>query len=244
MGICVKDKPIAFDAYEQLADAYAAMIDTKPHNAYLERPATLSLLPEVKGKRVLDAGCGPGVYSEWLVRRGAEVVAVDASPRMVELAKDRLGNVDVRLHDLRAPLDFLEDASVDLVLAPLVMDYIEDWVPVFREFYRILRRGGLFVFSMEHPFAKGLWHKSEDYYKIERVELLWVGFGTPVSMPSFKRPLEVVVDSLFESGFRVERILEPRPTLEFKGKLPEDYEKLSKQPSFMCVKAKKLEALD
>lgn len=65
-----KDKHIAFDAYEKLADAYAAMVDTKPHNAYLERPATLSLLPNVKGKRVLDAGCGPGVYSEWLVKHG------------------------------------------------------------------------------------------------------------------------------------------------------------------------------
>jgi len=82
-----KEKPIAFDAYESLADAYAARIDTKPHNAYLERPATLSLLPEVKGKRVLDAGCGPGVYSEWLLKHGANVVAVDVSPRMVEHAK-------------------------------------------------------------------------------------------------------------------------------------------------------------
>ncbi len=44
-------------AYEKLADAYARMIDTKPHNAYLERPATLSLLPNVEGKRVLDAEC-------------------------------------------------------------------------------------------------------------------------------------------------------------------------------------------
>jgi ubiquinone/menaquinone biosynthesis C-methylase UbiE len=61
------DKPIALDAYETLAAAYAAVIDTKPHNAYYERPATLSLMPEVKGKRVLDAGCGTGVYSEWLI---------------------------------------------------------------------------------------------------------------------------------------------------------------------------------
>jgi hypothetical protein len=51
-----KKKFIAYDAYERLADTYAEMIDTKPHNAYLERPATLSLLPDVKGKRVLDAG--------------------------------------------------------------------------------------------------------------------------------------------------------------------------------------------
>jgi 2-polyprenyl-3-methyl-5-hydroxy-6-metoxy-1,4-benzoquinol methylase len=85
------DKPISLDAYEALAEAYAAVIDTKPHNAYYERPATLSLLPEVKGKRVLDAGCGPGVYSEWLIQRGAEAVAIDASAKMVQLAKQRLG---------------------------------------------------------------------------------------------------------------------------------------------------------
>ena len=88
----MNDKPIALDAYEILAESYASVVDTKPHNAYYERPATLSLLPEVNGKRVLDAACGPGVYCEWLLSRGAEVVALDASSRMVELAKQRVGN--------------------------------------------------------------------------------------------------------------------------------------------------------
>ena len=53
-------KPLALEAFEQLAEAYARLVDTKPHNAYYERPATLSLLPDVAGLRVLDAGCGPG----------------------------------------------------------------------------------------------------------------------------------------------------------------------------------------
>src|SRR4028118_242469 len=110
------DKPIALDAYETLAEAYAAAVDTKPHNAYYERPATLSLMPEVKGKRVFDAGCGPGVYSEWLIEHGAEIVAVDASPKMVELAKQRLGEkADVRQADLDKPLTFLENSSFDVV---------------------------------------------------------------------------------------------------------------------------------
>ena len=51
-------RPIAQAAYDEMAEAYAARIETKPHNAYYERPATLSLLPDVRGKRVLDAGCG------------------------------------------------------------------------------------------------------------------------------------------------------------------------------------------
>jgi SAM-dependent methyltransferase len=85
------DPPISRRSYEELAEAYAAKIDTKPHNAYYERPATLSLLPEVRGLRVLDAGCGPGVYAEWMTNRGARVVAVDASPKMLALARARVG---------------------------------------------------------------------------------------------------------------------------------------------------------
>jgi SAM-dependent methyltransferase len=235
-----KDRNIAFDAYQKLADAYAAKIDTKPHNAYYERPAMLSLLPDVKGKHVLDAGCGPGVYSEWLVDQGAEVTAVDASPRMVEHAKKRLGDaVDVRLHDIREPLDILEDDSIDVVLSSLVMDYIEDWLPVCMEFHRILVREGVFLFSMGHPFAEYLWHRPEDYFATEKVEMWWRGFGVPDLMPSFRRPLQSVVDPLYESGFMIERILEPKPTLEFKESEPEDYERLSKQPGFMCVKSVK-----
>jgi 2-polyprenyl-3-methyl-5-hydroxy-6-metoxy-1,4-benzoquinol methylase len=107
----VSQKPIALDAYQSLAEAYAARIDTKPHNAYYERPATLSLLPEVKGKRVLDACCGPGVYAEWLAGHGAEVVAFDVSAKMVRFARERLGaKAQVLQADLDQPLDFLKNS--------------------------------------------------------------------------------------------------------------------------------------
>ena len=121
---------IAYDAYEQLADGFAAKVDTKPHNAYYERPATLSLLPDVAGKRVLDAGCGPGAYAEWLLDRGATVVGFDASPSMVAHAQRRTGGRgDFRVHDVTHPLDFVRDASVDLVVCPLVLEYVADWRP-------------------------------------------------------------------------------------------------------------------
>lgn len=60
----MEEKPIAYDAWEELAEAYSAKFEKKAHNAFYERPATLSILPPVKGKIVLDAGCGPGVYSQ------------------------------------------------------------------------------------------------------------------------------------------------------------------------------------
>lgn len=234
-----KDKPIALDAYEKLADAYAAMVDTKPHNAYLERPTTLSLLPDVGGKRVLDAGCGPGAYSDWLLEDGAEVCAVDTSPRMVVLARERLGDaVDLRLLDLRDPLPW-PDAYFNVVLSSLVMDYIEDWLPVFREYRRVLKEGGVLVFSVEHPFTKTIWHPTDDYFRTERGEMTWRGFGVEVVMPSYRRPLEAMMEPLHGAGFLVERILEPRPTEEYRRADPEGYDVVSRRATFLCVRARR-----
>ncbi len=102
------DEPLARAAYDQMAAAFAARVDTKPHNAYYERPATLSLLPEVRGKQVFDAGCGPGVSSKWLVRHGATVFAADASANMVALARRRLGDaVPEVLHEPLPTKDFM-----------------------------------------------------------------------------------------------------------------------------------------
>jgi SAM-dependent methyltransferase len=222
-----------------MAEAYAARVDTKPHNAYYERPATLSLLPDVRNKRVLDAGCGPGVYAEWLVDRGAEVFAFDANEKMVELARERLGDrVQIVQADLEQPLDFLEDGSFDIVLSPLVMDYVRDWKAVFREFHRVLRAGGCLIFSMEHPYAKYYDHRQEcNYFEVELVEYEWTGFGQAVRVPSYRRPLSGVINPLVKEGFKVEQILEPIPTEAFRQVLPEDYEELSRAPGFMCVRA-------
>ncbi len=236
-----KSKPVAQEAYNQIAEVYAARIDTKAHNAYYERPATLSLLPEVKGKRVLDVGCGPGVYSEWLVGHGAEVVAFDANSKMVKLAKRRLGS---RAHVLRAnleqPLDFLPKASFDLVICPLVLDYVRDWDFVFRQLYQVLKSKGCLVFSIGHPFDDyDKYRQTSNYFNVELVKFTWKGFGKVVDMPFYRRPLSAVINPLLEAGFILDHILEPLPTPEFKDKEPEDYEKLMRSPGFMCIRALK-----
>ena len=232
------ERPIAQAAYDQLAEAYAARIATKPHNAYYERPATLSLLPEVKGKRVLDVGCGPGVYGEILVGMGAEVVALDANAKMVAFARARLGEgAQVIQASLEAPLDFLADETFDLVLAPLVMDYIYDWRATFGEFRRVLQPGGVLVFSLEHPMMKYFDHQEHsNYFEVDQVSYTWRGFGSPVTVPSYRRSLAEIFNTLFESGFRLEKVLEPLPTEEFKEKAPQDYEELTRQPGFMCIR--------
>ncbi len=65
----------------------------------------------------------------------------------------------------------------------------------------------------------------------------WSGFGVRVLMPSYRRSIGAIFDALHEAGFLVERVLEARPTLEYKEADPEGYEKVSKRPSFICIKA-------
>ena len=230
--------PIAREVYESLADAYAQRIDTKPHNAYYERPAMLSLLPDVAGRRVLDAGCGPGAYSQLLVNRGATVVGIDVSPRMIGHANQRLeGRAEFHVADLGQPLDFLADGTFDIVLAPLCLDYVQDLRAVFGEFHRVLKGGGALVFSMEHPCSKWRMDAAGNYFDVELFTFTWKGFGEPVRMPSYRRPLQETLNSLAETGFRLDRTLEPRPTEEFRLAAPGDYEELLRFPLFICFRA-------
>ncbi len=239
--------PIALEAYEALAERYAARVDTKPHNACYERPATLSLLPDVAGLRVLDAGCGPGAYADWLLQHGAaHVTGLDLSPRMVALAAQRLGErfpgrVTLHQHDLNRPLDFLDSAAFDLVICPLVLDYLATWEAVFAEFHRVLRPGGVFVFSAGHPMGDYLYHQTTArYFETERVAEVWRGFGEPfVTVARYRRPLAATLNPLLAAGFILERLLEPLPTEEFAQADPRDYAELMREPVFLCLRARR-----
>lgn len=237
----MSDKAIALAAYETLADAYAAAIDTKPHNAYYERPATLSLLPNIENKTVLDAGCGPGVYAEFFQANGAKVIAFDVSPKMVALAQQRLGpDFDVRVADLNDSITFMDDASVDVVVCALVMDYVEDWRKALAEFHRVLRPAGHLIFSTTHPVFEVSYFKSDNYFEIEQVSTEWKGFHpVRVQMPSFRRPLQEIINPIIDTGFRLDKILEPKPTAEFAEADPKHYAELNKLPGFLCIRAVK-----
>src|SRR5690348_17743898 len=102
--------------YEVFADEFLDHARSGFYNAYLDRPACLALLGDVAGKRVLDAACGPGLYAAELIRRGAEVIGFDQSPRMVEICKARAGQGEFRVHDLGDPIGWLADGSVDAAL--------------------------------------------------------------------------------------------------------------------------------
>jgi hypothetical protein len=93
---------------------------------------------------------------------------------------------------------------------------------------------------MEHPYAKFDDHREiSNYFDVELVEYTWRGFGEPVNVPSYRRPLSEVINPLIRAGFVLDQVLEPLPTAEFKEQDPEDYEKLLRNPGFLCLRALK-----
>lgn len=232
----VKGKILA--AYEALAERYNELIDHKPHNAYYDRPNTLELLAEVEGKSILDAACGPGKYAEILSAQGASVTGFDFSPKMVALAKERNpGRGDFFVHDLAMPFTMLVNASFDTVLCALAMHYVQDWTPTIREFHRVLKPGGTLVLSIEHPFFEYNYFKSINYFQVEHVKCTWGGFGKPVEVNSFRRPLGECLTPLTDNGFYIDRIVEPRPVKEFERHDPKHFRELNGFPAFMCIRA-------
>ena len=226
-------------AYEIIAEHHVDQALGGIYTEYYERPAMRSLLGDVAGQRVLDAGCGHGKNTEWLLARQASVIAIDSSPAMVKLTRERVG-ADVHLADLNEPLEFIRSASLDTIWCSLTLDYIRDWDAVFAEFGRILKQGGGFCFSIHHPFFLDLKVRAEiqeSYLTVQRLEEDWSPFG--LSIPAYRRPLGAISSALWDAGFCIELIVEPKPTDACKEAFPSHYERLMKHPVFICFRARK-----
>jgi SAM-dependent methyltransferase len=211
-------------------------VEYDQHNAssYYERPATIALLGDVRHKRILEVGCGSGPLTEWLVGQGAAVVACDVSAAMLEIARSRVGDgAELHHHDLADPLTFLEDASVDLVVASLVFHYLRDWVAPLRELHRVLRPTGSVVMSIHHPAWDWRNHCPEDYFAFLQVSEVWV---EPHPVTFWRRPLTAATDAISEAGFLIDRLVEASPSPELELRDPIAYQELTTRPFFMHLR--------
>jgi ubiquinone/menaquinone biosynthesis C-methylase UbiE len=181
---------------------------------YIEMPATLSLLEDIKGKKLLDLGCGPGVLAKLLQSEGASVSGIDISAKMIEMARANAHGIDFKVGSgYRLPYP---PESFDIVLAAYSMEYFEDLNKVLREIKRVLKKNGRFVFSIPTPIQETTdhiegrphtWRKFEGYFDTGFRNSKW----NTVKMHYMHRTYENWIKTIVRNGFIIEDYVDAKP---------------------------------
>jgi ubiquinone/menaquinone biosynthesis C-methylase UbiE len=109
----------------------------------------------IQDRDVLELGSGTGKNTVFLAAHAKSVIAIDFSEAMIARAHQRIPTSNVRfvLHDVRDTWP-IQPASVDAVVANLILEHVHDLAPVFFEAARVLRPGGQFFFCELHPYRQ------------------------------------------------------------------------------------------
>ncbi len=176
----------------------------------------LQLVGEVSGKDVLEFGCGGAQWSIALAKRGARCTGLDNSQRQLDHARDAIAraHVDIRLVHAAAEHAPFADGSFDVVFCDhgaFSFTAPEVTIPVAA---RVLRPGGILAFSIAHPLREICWDDVGDRLTRELYKS-YFGLGS-IDDPndggvSHVRPVSIYAMILIDSGFTIEKFLEPRP---------------------------------
>ena len=231
---------------EEFFTSYIALRNGQNYNDLLETPAMLSLIGDVKGKDILDIGCGFGKTDSMLIDMGASsVIGIDKSEKMIrkamaENSRDRIEYMVMDAEDITLPSN-----AFDIVYSSLCFHYIEDYSSLLRNIHRMLKSGGMLLFSQEHPITTADYDGSfssdnrsytfSSYQKEGKRCSTWFVDG----VITYHRTFSTILTELVQNHFNINTVLEPKPTENAIKELPRiirEYEK----PSFLIVKSYKI----
>ena len=224
-----------WSVYDAMGRDYQQHAADSAYNAHYDRPAVLAALGAVHDLSVLDAACGPGLYTQELLARGAVVTAFDASPLMVELARTRIaGRAQVDQAVLGQPLPY-GDGVFDVIVCALAIHYADDRAAAFAEFRRVLRPGGALIVSTQHPTTDWL-RKGGSYFDVKLETNIWHTPAGDQPVRFWREPLSTLCGYGTAAGFLIEKVIEPRPADTMRQRYPEDHEKLTREPGFLILR--------
>jgi ubiquinone/menaquinone biosynthesis C-methylase UbiE len=239
----IYDNEQFFEGYSRLARSVEGL-DGAP-----EWPSLRALLPDPRGLKVLDLGCGFGWFCRWARHNGAvHVLGIDVSERMLMRAKGT--TQDVAIAYTKADMEQLQlsPMSFDLVYSSLALHYVRHLNELLSEVHRSLVPGGSLVFSVEHPIytapANASWFLNTEGRQSWPVDgyldegprsTNWLTKGVIKQ----HRTLATYINMLIRLGFVVTHIEEWGPTKEQIVSRP-DIAVERQRPPFLLVAAKRL----
>lgn len=180
------------------------------------------LLPDFRGKTVLDLGCGYGWHCIYAAEHGAKhIIGIDISDRMLAVAREKTHFEQVEYRCTAIEDAQFEESSFDVVLSSLALHYIESFDMVAKQVSLFLKPGGTFLFSCEHPVftAEGSqqWVTNPDgsiahfpvdnYYYEGKRTANFLG----ESVTKYHRTLTTYLMGLLNNGFEITAVAEPMP---------------------------------
>ena len=237
----IYDRPEFFAGYSSLVRSKEGLAGAP------EWPNLRAMLPGVRGRRVVDLGCGFGWFCRWAHEQGAaSVLGLDVSQKMLERAVEAS---DPAIEYRRADLEELHLPAVayEIAYSSLALHYVQDVARLFSIVYEALTPGGAFVFSTEHPVlmapsnpgwmvdADGKKTWPLDRYFIEGQRTTdWLSKG----VVKYHRTIGTTLNALIGAGFTLAHVEEFCPTAEQIAARPELVEELER-PMFLLVSANK-----
>jgi SAM-dependent methyltransferase len=206
-------------AYDGVAEAYREAFD--PEGTGLRDPLLEELLGDVAGQEVLSLACGQGQDARLLAERGARVVGVDVSERMLGHARQHEQatprGIHYELGDAQS-LEGFSDDSFDGVACHMALMDIPKLEPTIFSVARVLREGGWFVFSIVHPCYRGHVENVADYLSDSRYEKR----VPPAALPdhAYHRPVSTYLNTLAQAGLPITRVVEQRHEPSEDGDVP------------------------
>lgn len=238
----IYDNQKFFDSYSQLPRQIHGLSGAP------EWPATRAMLPAIKGKKVIDLGCGFGWFSRWAREEGARsVLGLDISEKMIARAIQSTDDsaIEYRAADLEV-IELSQD-TFDLAYSSLTLHYVDDFSRLVRQVHRALKPASHFVFSIEHPIYMAAthprWWNDEDGRKtwpVNRYALEgerrthWFTDG----VLKYHRTIGTTLNTLIAAGFSICHIKEFAPTAIQVNDNPVLAEELER-PMMLLVSAKR-----
>jgi SAM-dependent methyltransferase len=208
-------------AWDRYAAAYQAQsqLSTTAANYGPEIPteASLRLLGDLKGKRVLELGCGGAQCSIAFAKQGATAIGVDFSAQQLAFARRLCEREDIKV-ELRqgdlADLAFLRADTIDVVFSSYAFGYVDDLNRVFRQVHRVLKVGAPLVFSLPHPVSEMFDLDSADPLAVRRSYFDVTPIPREVAgvvLTDYHHSFSDIYMGLARSSYRVDLVLEPEP---------------------------------